>query len=177
MLDRLLRIFGPAERAQRPLFEAIVAAARQPDWYRRCRVPDTIEGRFAMLATLTALVTLRLEAGSAKARRAAVGLAECFIDEMDGEARQMGIGDPSIAKQVGAMVGALGARVGRLRPLVGGGEEWDAALGHAIYRGAAPDAVAAQQASSALQSFRAMLDAADEQSLVAGRLPPIGAGE
>lgn len=175
MLERLRNMLSPAERPQRPLFEAIVASARQPWWYRECAVPDSIEGRFAVLATLTALATLRLEAGSAAARRAAVGLAECFIDEMDGEVRQMGLGDPAIAKQVGAMVGALGSRVGRLRLVVGRQQPWDEAVGPSLYRGASPDGEAAAQASATLQSFWKMLDATDEQALIAGRLAPLEA--
>ena len=45
------------------LFDHAVREARQPFWYRECEVPDTIDGRFAMLATVSALVIVRLEAG------------------------------------------------------------------------------------------------------------------
>ena len=37
--------------------------ARQPHWYLEGEVPDTREGRFAALATLLALVDVRLESG------------------------------------------------------------------------------------------------------------------
>ena len=56
----LSRLFG--ERKQRarldPLYAAIVAAGRSPAWYQEGRVPDTIDGRFDMIASLLALVLL-----------------------------------------------------------------------------------------------------------------------
>ena len=45
-----------------PLYAAIVAEGRDPFWYRDGGVPDTIDGRFDMIAAITALVMLRLEA-------------------------------------------------------------------------------------------------------------------
>ena len=106
----LMRLFRAEPRSAKPLYEQVVARARQPHWFREGQVPDTVEGRFAMLATLLALVDLRLEAGGEAARFASVSLAECFIDDMDAELRQMGTGDPVMSKKVGSLVGALGGR-------------------------------------------------------------------
>ena len=60
-----LQKFFPDKRqraALAPLYAAIVAEARDPFWYREGQVPDTIDGRFDMVAAVTALVLLRLEA-------------------------------------------------------------------------------------------------------------------
>ena len=169
MLRSLLTLFA-TDRPARPLFDAVVAAARQPHWYRDGGVPDTVEGRFAMLATLAALVNLRLEAGGEAARRTAVSLAECFIDEMDGEVRQMGIGDPTIAKQVGAMVGAVSSRVGRFRPLVSGDSDWAEEVAASLYRGRPPaDRAAADHSLRAIRAFWAALEQAEESAVIAGR--------
>ncbi len=93
------------------LFNALVNEARQPHWFLSGKVPDTLDGRFAVLATVTALATVRLEQGGDEAREAAVALTERFVDAMDSEHREMGIGDPSIGKTVRKLVGSLGRRV------------------------------------------------------------------
>ena len=56
-LALLSRLFGERrERAAlRPLYDAVVAAARDPAWYRDGGVPDTLEGRFDMVAAILAL--------------------------------------------------------------------------------------------------------------------------
>jgi cytochrome b pre-mRNA-processing protein 3 len=99
----------------RPLYEAAVALARDPAWYRDGGVPDTLEGRFAMVASVTALLLLRLEQEGDAARRESVLLTETFIDDMDSSLRQIGIGDFVVGKHVGKLVGALGGRLGAFR--------------------------------------------------------------
>jgi len=43
------------------LFDAATRIAREPHWFVKGGVPDTLDGRFAVLATVTALVLVRLE--------------------------------------------------------------------------------------------------------------------
>ena len=59
-LDRFFRRRDRRE-ALAPLHRGIVALARDPGWYRAGGVPDTLDGRFDMIAAATALVLLRLE--------------------------------------------------------------------------------------------------------------------
>src|SRR4051812_27286704 len=98
-----------------PLYAAIVAEARQPGWYRDAGIPDTMDGRFAVLTSLLALTDIRLERGADEARSLGPRLAEAFIADMDAQMRQAGFGDPSLGKQVRIMVGALASRVDRWR--------------------------------------------------------------
>ena len=168
MLQSLKKLFAN-DRPARPLFEAIVAEARRPFWYVEGGVPDTVEGRFAMLALLTALVVLRLERGGDEARRASVALTECFIDEMDGEVRQMGIGDPTLSKQVGGMVGALGRRVGRFRELLASGGDWQEAVNASLYRGAVPGDSQQRQSLEAVRALWASLDGAGDSAVLSGQ--------
>jgi hypothetical protein len=86
-----------------PLYASIVAAARKPEWYRDAGVPDTMDGRFAVLTSLLALADIRLERGANSARELGPRLAECFIADMDVQMRQAGFGDPSLGKQVRTM--------------------------------------------------------------------------
>ncbi|MEI4584072.1 hypothetical protein WAC45_27695, partial [Klebsiella pneumoniae] len=58
LLDRFRR--REAEAAF-PLYDAVVARAREPHWYLDGGVPDTLDGRFDMVAAVLAMVLLRLE--------------------------------------------------------------------------------------------------------------------
>lgn len=167
----LMSLFRREERVAEPLYRQIVARARQPHWYLDGAVPDTLEGRFSMLATLIALVDLRLESGGEQARFGSVSLAECFVDDMDAELRQLGTGDPVMGKKVGGLVGALGGRVGAWRRAVAGSESWEAVTGRSVYRGAAvtPDALAYTERQ--LRLFWSSLEGRSDEALLGGALP------
>ena len=109
----LQRIFGQRADAGalNPLYDAIVAQARAPHWYRDGAVPDTLDGRFDMVSSVLALVLLRLEALDSRGESAL--LTELFITDMDGQLRQRGIGDLVVGKHVGRMMSQLGGRLDR----------------------------------------------------------------
>lgn len=167
----LLAMFRSEPKVARPLYDQVVAKARAPHWYQAGGVPDTIDGRFATLATLLALVDLRLEGGTDIARRASVSLAECFIQDMDGELRQIGIGDPVMSKKVGSLVGALGGRVGAWRRAVAGEESWEAVIGRSLHREQPVSAEASAHAQKELRAFWAALEARTDEALIQGTLP------
>lgn len=163
------RLLG--ERRQRaallPLYTTIVGRARDPLWYHEGGVPDTIDGRFDMLAALFALVLIRLQ--EAGRQPDSVLLTELFIDDMDGSIRQLGIGDLMVGKQVGKMMGALGGRLGALRDAEG--PELEAAVARNIFRDAPPSAEAVAFVAGRLSAFRAGLSAMPEERLLAGEVP------
>ena len=66
-----------------PLYAAIIAETRRPDWYREAGVPDTLDGRFDMIAAVLTLVLLRLEQENERTRDDSVALTETFIGDMD----------------------------------------------------------------------------------------------
>jgi cytochrome b pre-mRNA-processing protein 3 len=158
-------------RISSPLYERVVTEARSPHWYVEGHVPDTIDGRFAVLASLLALASVRLERGGELAQRGGIDLTECFIADMDGEIRQLGIGDPSIGKQVGGMVSALGGRVGAWRSAISGEEAWNDVTCRSLYRGRTPGDAALAHSESALREYWDRLLRADDVTLVAGDLP------
>src|SRR3546814_3224029 len=82
----LSRIFGEKRNRDRlrPLYASLVAEARHPAWYREGQVPDTLDGRFDMVAAILALILLRLEHDGDEARDDSVLLTELFVDDMDG---------------------------------------------------------------------------------------------
>lgn len=167
----LMRLFRKEERTARPLYEAVVARARLPHWYVAGEVPDTLDGRFSVLATLLALADLRLERGGEEARFASVSLAECYVEDMEAQHRQLGTSDMRIGKAVGGLVGALGGKVGAWRRAVDGEESWAAVTARSIYRDQAPNSDAADYVERALREFWAGLQETGDEALVRGRLP------
>ena len=151
------------------LFEALVGEARQPHWFVEGQVPDTIDGRFAVLATTVALAIVRLERGGDAARTAAVALAERFVEAMDAEHRQLGIGDPTVGKIVRKLVGALDRRADLWRRTLADGDDWDHALRVSLFRDAPTSGEALDHSDAAARSVWARLEAASDQALAEGR--------
>ena len=94
-------------------------------WFVEGEVPDTVNGRFAVLATIVALMTVRLEKDGEDRRHATVALTERLVETLDAELREMGLGDPTLGKQVRKLVGAVAGRVERWRDLVALGSDLD----------------------------------------------------
>jgi cytochrome b pre-mRNA-processing protein 3 len=171
-LSLFQRIFG--EKQQRaplqPLYRAIVANGREAAWYREGGVPDTLDGRFDMIAAILSLVLLRLEAEGERGKGASVLLTEIFIDDMDGTLRQLGIGDYVVGKHIGRMMGALGGRLVALRAgrEVGSLRE---AVTRNIFHEAPPSETALALVTRGLERFAAALDEVPADEVLAGQLP------
>lgn len=165
------RLFGRrnANEAARPLYNAVVAQGREPHWYRDGGVPDTIDGRFEMIAAILALVIARLEL-EAEQRQRVAWLIELFVTDMDGQLREIGIGDMVVGKHMGRMMGALGGRIGAYREGLREGT-FEAALVRNLYRGEEPAAVALEHTAERLRAFYLGLHAAPADAIVAGKLP------
>lgn len=114
------RLFTKAPRgsdprnALRPLWHKIVEIARNPAFYRDDGVADTVTGRFDMITAVLGVVLLRMERDRVLACESAL-LTELFVEDMDGQLRENGIGDVVVGKHVGRLVSVLGGRLGALR--------------------------------------------------------------
>ena len=153
------------------LYAAIVAETRRADWYRAAAVPDSIDGRFAVLSSLLALADIRLGQGGEPALALAPRLAERFIADMDVQMREAGFGDPGLGKQVRMMVGSLASRVERWQKVIEQGEAWDEAVMSSVYRDSPPDEVAIAAGSDLLRGWWQRLGRASDADLVEGRMP------
>lgn len=129
------RLFGKRpdpKEAVRPLWHGIVAEARNPEWYRSCGASDTVEGRFDMVVNITALAMLRLEQ-SEELLPVSARLTELFVEDMDGQMREEGIGDPTLGKKMSKVMEAVGGRVSAYRDaLVHGSRELEEAIGRNV---------------------------------------------
>jgi cytochrome b pre-mRNA-processing protein 3 len=133
------------------------------------RVPDTIDARFAVLATLTALALVRLESEGNKGNAASVALTERFIEVMESEHRELGLGDPTLGKKVRKLVGSLSRRVALWRETTAGEGDWNHAARESLHSGeAAPDALV--HSVEALRTYWTELGRVELAELTEGKL-------
>jgi cytochrome b pre-mRNA-processing protein 3 len=157
MLNFLFRRLTAEPRPGAELFEAATTIAREPHWYIEGKVPDTLDGRFAVLTTILALVLVRLEREDQAGNRLAVALTERFIEVMESEHREFGLGDPTLGRTVRRLVGSLGRRNGLWRSAVKSEEEWPHAARATLYKtGVSSDALS--HSVSALKRLWASLE-------------------
>ncbi|WP_157215466.1 ubiquinol-cytochrome C chaperone family protein [Flavisphingomonas formosensis] len=169
----LKKLFGEKDErlALAPLYQAVVARAREPFWYAQGGVPDTLDGRFDMIAVILSTVLIRLESEGEKGMGPAALVTELFIDDMDGQLRQIGIGDIVVGKHVGKMMSALGGRLSAYREALTGGISLDAALTRNLYRGEAPEPAELALVEERLRGFHRALMASPFDRVIDGVLP------
>ena len=170
----LQRLFGKKEAdprdALRPLYAQIIATARQPHWFVEGKVADTIEGRFEMVATILSLVLLRLEKDAEQAGATAL-LTELFVEDMDPQLREVGIGDMIVGKHIGRLVSALGGRLGAYRDALDAPDRaaaFEAALVRNLYAGVGPGAAALAHVRDTALAFADRLASTEADAILAG---------
>jgi cytochrome b pre-mRNA-processing protein 3 len=169
MLSRLFSRRPDPREALRPLWYRVVEIAREPGWYVKGGIADSVVGRYDAITLVLSLVLLRMEREEALAQ-GSVFLTELFVDDMDAELRQAGVGDLVVGKRVGRLVSVLGGRLGALREALARPD--DAGLVAAIERNVTfgelvdPAAVAAE-----LRHFAGQLEALSVTQLLAGEIP------
>ncbi len=171
------RIFGKGAAKDRaryePLYRALVAAGRDRAWYAQGQVPDTVQGRFDMIAAIFAIALIRLEAEGPAARQASVLLAELFIEDMEGSLRQMGTGDLMVGKHLGKMMGALGGRLGAFRTALETGGDMRVPVARNIFHDAPPSPEAVDFVAGRLARFAGGLAETPAEAILEGRIPPL----
>ena len=114
------------------LHAGLVARARDPEFFERFGVEDTLDGRFDLVVLHAWLVLERL-------KTAATPLSQAFVDAVfigfDEALRELGAGDIGMAKRVKMLAGAV---YGRMQADGGAEDEtaMEAALVRNLYRGA-----------------------------------------
>lgn len=170
-MSLLKRLFASGAKDQarlRPLWHRVVELAREPGWYARGGIADTVEGRFDAITLVLALVMLRME-GREALRGPSARLTELFVDDMDGQLRQTGIGDPAMGKKIGKLMSVLGGRIEALRLALA--QPDDAALIAVIERNVTLNEGADTRAIAAdLRALAAALAVLDDDGLLDGRI-------
>jgi cytochrome b pre-mRNA-processing protein 3 len=167
------RLFGKAapdpKYALEPLYARVIAKGREVHWYEQGQVPDTLDGRFDMIATILAILLLRMEQIEGAGPDSAY-LTELFVDDMDAQMREAGIGDVVVAKDMGKIMSILGGRLGAFKGAFDDPAKLDAAIARNIHGvDAAEDAARAHLAAS-LTAYWQQLQSLDHPQLIAGQI-------
>jgi len=112
MFARMKSLFvrDPIKETAASAYTSIVATARNPLFFERMGVPDTLDGRFDLLVLHLALVVYALRASGADPRYEQA-LSEYFFDDMDRNLREMGVGDMGVGKRIRKMAEAFYGRL------------------------------------------------------------------
>jgi cytochrome b pre-mRNA-processing protein 3 len=167
----LARLFSPRDPhgPVRPLWHAVVARARDPQWYAGLGLADTVAGRFDAITLVLGLVLLRMEQ-SEPLIAPSVLLTELFVSDMDGQLREAGVGDLVVGKHVGRLMSVLGGRLGAWRVALTADAD-PALLDEAIARNLSllPEAQPAPLAAAA-RALHRRLAAREDADILAGDL-------
>lgn len=125
------------------LYNRIVEASRQPVFFARLGVPDTLDGRFEMLSLHMFIALDRLVESGASETALARTVMESFVRDMDAALRDMGVSDIRVPKRMKTLYGSFGGRIAGYRLAASdGGEALHAALARNIFSdGGDPDNV------------------------------------
>ncbi len=123
----------------------VVAQARSPGFFLALEVPDTLDGRFELIALHVFLVLNRLKAEHDRTAVFGQAVFDAMFADLDRGLREMGAGDLGVGRRVKAMATGFYGRVVAYEQGLAGS---DGALGEALTRNLygtvvpGPDAVA-----------------------------------
>ena len=108
----IFRLFRPREDRMRvhAIYAEIVAQARQPAFYSRLGVPDTLEGRYEMLMLHAFLYMHRLKDEAEPVKDMAQKVFDLMFSDMDRSLRELGVGDLTVPKKIKKMAQAFYGR-------------------------------------------------------------------
>jgi cytochrome b pre-mRNA-processing protein 3 len=111
MMFTRLRKAGRASQAAAKLYRAVVARSREPDFYREWRVPDSIDGRFDLLALHAFLVFDALRDQGPAASELGGELADMIFIGFDEGLRELGVSDFGMGRRMRKLADAFYGRV------------------------------------------------------------------
>ncbi|MCX7356703.1 MAG: ubiquinol-cytochrome C chaperone [Alphaproteobacteria bacterium] len=122
-----------AETDAEALLSGVTAASRRPEFYGADRVPDTMDGRFELMATNGVLAMLRLRADPALKP-----LAQAFADRLfsyfDAGLREAGTGDTAVPKRMHKLAGDFYGRLDAYGSAIDDPKALEAALARNVWR-------------------------------------------
>lgn len=166
----LKRLFGSNEweAPARLLYESVVAQARRPDFYRDLGVPDTVDGRFELVALHGYLLLRRLRPLDDGA-----GLAQALFDvifaDMDASLREMGAGDLGVGRRVKVMAKGFYGRMAAYDAGLAGEAPLSDALRRNLYGTVEPSLAVLAAMAQYLQDAAQGLEKQPESALLAGQ--------
>ncbi|HUK60079.1 MAG TPA: ubiquinol-cytochrome C chaperone family protein [Stellaceae bacterium] len=153
-------------------YRAIVERARDPALFLRWGVPDTLDGRFELLALHAFLVLRRLKAAHGEAHEFAQALFDTMFADLDRAVREMGATDIGVGRHVKEMARGFYGRVAAYEGGLAGGEaELNAALERNLFGTGNPTSEQVAFAASYLRQQEAALAAVPLATILGGAIP------
>jgi cytochrome b pre-mRNA-processing protein 3 len=158
------------------LYGAIVAQARHPAFYHHLGVPDKANGRLEMIVLHSVLVLGRMDTEGEALRPLGQALFDHFCSDMDGNLREMGVGDMAVPRKMKAIAEAFYGRkrayVAALAAPAGepGLDELAAALARNVYTEATATDTGVRQLAAYMREAVRTLAAVDGAALQRGEL-------
>lgn len=95
----------------RLLYEGVVAQARRPEFYEQAGVPDSVDGRFELVALHCFLLLRRLRVEGEATARLRQGVFDWMFADMDASLRELGAGDLGVGRRVKHMARGFYGRI------------------------------------------------------------------
>jgi cytochrome b pre-mRNA-processing protein 3 len=172
MLSALASLFRPNPRrgAVHAAYQRIVERARAPVFYTEWGVPDTIDGRFELLALHAFLVLNRLKRDHGATEAFAQDLFDTMFADLDRALREMGVGDLGVGRRVKEMATGFYGRIVAYDKGLADAAALGAALRRNLYGTAEPSAAQLAQTADYVMRQAAALAAAPVAALLAGEV-------
>jgi cytochrome b pre-mRNA-processing protein 3 len=151
-------------------YRRIVDRAREPVLFHAWGVPDTLDGRFEVLALHAFLVLHRLKREGEATAEFAQALFDTMFADLDGALREMGASDLGVGPRIKAMARGFYGRVAAYERGLGDSGDLEAALRRNLFGTTRPGEAQVEAASRYLRQQVAALAAAPVEDLLEGRV-------
>jgi cytochrome b pre-mRNA-processing protein 3 len=159
LIARVLKGPGSAKVAAGGLFDRLVAQARARVFYERLGVPDTVDGRFDMVALHAFVIFQRLRGQGDRAAGLSQALYDRLIQDFEASLRQLGAGDVGVGKRIRVMTEALQGRIKAYEAALSGGPlDLEGALRRNLYGTTDPDMEAVRAMANYLRQGKELAD-------------------
>ncbi len=169
-------IFGYINRKRRnreivdAIYREITAAARNPVYFERMNVPDTVMGRFEMISIMMVLFLRRTKDASPAIQDLARDVVDAFFAEIDHSIRELGVGDNSVPKRMKKLARMFYGRLDSYASALDDGDT--AALATALKRNIHPQQETANmdELAEAMARLDGTIAGLPEEEILTGRL-------
>lgn len=167
----LFKSKNPYEQDARRVYAAILEHIRQPVFYTDYGVPDTLDGRFDMMALHMFMVMDRALAEAPGGADFNQALFDVTFADMDQNLRESGIGDVGIPKHMRRMMKGFNGRLHAYNRSLADDAALEATLVRNVYGTLeTPEFEKVKKMKAYVQASRDMLKARSFEDLMAGHL-------
>lgn len=154
------------------VYEALSSASRHPVLYTDMDVPDTVMGRFEMIAAHMALFLRRTENADAAVKDLAQEVVDAFFEDLDHSMREIGIGDMGVPKRMKKLARMFYGRYESYRKAIDGSDlpGLAEALARNVHPGAETPSSGMHRLAAQMMATAAALSSTGDKELLAGRL-------